>query len=351
MGKLLFITQKVDLDDDVLGIYHRWIKKLSEKVEAINVVCLYRGKVDLPRNVSVYSLGKEIGESRVKYICRFYKYIWGLRNEYGTIFVHMNPIYIILGGIFWKLWGKKILLWYNHPFGNLVVKIGIFFSKKVFCTSRYSFAAKYSKTILMPVGIDTDLFKLLPDVKKSEKRILSIGRISPIKKLECLIEAVKILDAQEVDFELLVVGLPISASDKVYYDKLRKMSDSLLSKGKIIFQPSVPNYKTPAIYCSSAVFVNLTPTGSFDKAILEAMACGVPVLVSNASFEEIFNQNLHEILMFKPNDSLNLSEKIKFLLTNQNTKDLNILGIKLRELVMGKHDLISLLDKLAIFIV
>jgi len=161
MAKLLFITQKIDLEDDVLGTYHHWIEKLSEKVERINVICLYRGKVNLPRNVSVYSLGKDKlssadlrglkrGFTRIKYIVRFWKYIWNLRNNYDLVFVHMNPIYIILGGWFWKLWGKKIFLWYNHPMGNLAVKIGIFFSKKVFCTSCYAFAAKYKKTEIIP---------------------------------------------------------------------------------------------------------------------------------------------------------------------------------------------------------
>ena len=31
MAKLLFITQKVDKDDDILGVYHRWIEKLAER--------------------------------------------------------------------------------------------------------------------------------------------------------------------------------------------------------------------------------------------------------------------------------------------------------------------------------
>ena len=57
--RLLFITQKVDKDDDVLGVYHEWIAGLAEKLEKVSVICLYRGRVELPDNVSVYSLGKE----------------------------------------------------------------------------------------------------------------------------------------------------------------------------------------------------------------------------------------------------------------------------------------------------
>ena len=88
-------------------------------------------------------MGKEGGISRIKYIYRFYKYIFSIRKEYDSVLVHMNPVYIILGGVFWKIMGKKIFLWYNHPMGNMMAKVAILFSNKVFCTSPYSFSAKY----------------------------------------------------------------------------------------------------------------------------------------------------------------------------------------------------------------
>ncbi len=121
MSKLLFITQKVDKDDDVLGVYHRWLEKLAEKLDTIYVICLYKGRVELPSNVEVYSLGKETqsdtdlrgwrrGFTRIKYILRFYKYIWSLRNCHSSVFVHMNPVYVVLDGWFWKLKRKKVFL-------------------------------------------------------------------------------------------------------------------------------------------------------------------------------------------------------------------------------------------------
>ena len=86
MGKLLFITQKIDKDDDVLGVYHRWVEELSKKVDKVNVICLYQGRTELPMNVRIFSLGKEKlsnmdlqgwqqGFTRVRYIFRFYKHI------------------------------------------------------------------------------------------------------------------------------------------------------------------------------------------------------------------------------------------------------------------------------------
>jgi len=66
----LFITQKIDKNDDLLGVYHEWIKRLALEFEVVNAICLYKGKYDLPPNVRVYSLGKE-------------EYLWGRRDLTG----------------------------------------------------------------------------------------------------------------------------------------------------------------------------------------------------------------------------------------------------------------------------
>src|SRR5580704_11376753 len=98
--RLLICTQAVDLDDPVLGFFHRWIAELSKRCERVHVICLKEGRHELPANVFVHSLGKEGGRSRVKYLLNFYRYIRELRGEYDAVFVHMNSEYVVLGGFF-----------------------------------------------------------------------------------------------------------------------------------------------------------------------------------------------------------------------------------------------------------
>lgn len=343
--KLLFITQKVDLDDDILGVYHSWISKLAQKFTKVLVVCLYKGKTELPDNVEIFSLGKESGPSRFKYVFNFYKYIWNLRNDYDTVFVHMNPIYVVLGGLFWKFYGKKISLWYNHPMGNFMAKVGIALADDVFCTSDYAFAYKYKKTKIMPVGINTDLFKPMPGIEKNSNRILFLGRISPIKKIEYLVESVKILDNRGVNFKLLIVGSPASEKDKGYESKLKNISTSLVSKGKVRFLSGVPNHKTVSLYSSSSLFINLTPTGSFDKTTLEAMACRTLVLVSNDVFKSFFSPEVQQICMFKEDSVNDLADKIEFILALSSEKKQE-LSAHLRQVVIEHHDLNDLVEHL-----
>ena len=70
--KLLIITQKVDVNDDVLGFFVEWIRKLADKAEQVSVICLFKGEYDLPDNVKIFSLEKEEGASKMKYLKRFY---------------------------------------------------------------------------------------------------------------------------------------------------------------------------------------------------------------------------------------------------------------------------------------
>lgn len=219
--KLLIITQKVDKEDDISGFFHHWIEKFAQKFEQIYVICLQQGKYSLPPNVRVYSLGKETGRLRIKYLWRFYQYIWNQRQDYDFVFVHMNPVYVLLGGIFWKTWRKKICLWYNHRYGSLITRIAIFVADLVFYTSPFSFTSKFKKAKIMPAGIDTDIFKRDERVFKVPNSILFLGRISPIKNVDILIETANLLDKENINFVLNIVG-EAGEKDKEYFEKIKK---------------------------------------------------------------------------------------------------------------------------------
>lgn len=304
--KLLFITQKMDKNDDLLGVYHEWVKKIAAKCESVKVVCLFKGENNLPANVEVFSLGKEKKESNIRYLVNFYKYIWRLRKQYDTVFVHMNPEYAILGGPFWKIWSKKIFFWYNHKKGGWKTKIAFFWPKKIFYTSKQSFSSSYSRAEVMPAGISLDRFKSQEGIKKIKNSILSLGRISPVKKLEILVNALEVLDKKSDNFYCGLYG-DAPEKDEKYYLKLKKSAEDLERRGKIVFHKGVPNHKAPEVFNQYEIFVNLTPSGSFDKTIVEAAACGCLPIVCNKSFTGIFE----DIFLFEENNVDNLAEKIK----------------------------------------
>ena len=117
--RLLICTQKVDKRDPILGFFHSWIEEFAKHCSQVIVICLEKGEFDLPENVTIFSLGKEENKHgyavKLLYCWSFYKFIWRYRKEYDTIFVHMNKEYVVLGGIFWRLfkWNTILLIMLN----------------------------------------------------------------------------------------------------------------------------------------------------------------------------------------------------------------------------------------------
>lgn len=335
--RLLILTQKVDINDDVLGFFHNWIKALAKNAEKITVITLGAGEYNLPENVKVLSLGKESGRSGIKYIFRFYKYIWQERKEYDGVFIHMNKEYVILGGLFWRLYNKKIVFWYNHLKGNILSDIGGLLANSIFFTSPFSYFSKWKKAGQMPAGIDTGIFKKDDKINKTVNSLLCLGRISPVKNVDVLIKAAALLDKSGEKFILNIIGEP-GENGKPYFKKIKELSAELKKKGKIKFFGKVANYNTPKYYNQNEIYINMTNSGSLDKTTLEAMACESLVLVSNRSFKNIFPDDLREDLIFQENNEQDLADKISGLIKLEKEKKQYILK-KSREIVCQYHSL------------
>jgi len=305
--RLLIVTQTLDRSDPVLGFFHRWIEELAKHFERIHVICLKEGTHSLPQTVTVHSLGKEGGASRLKYVVRLFRYIWKLRNEYDAVFVHMNQEYVLLAGLFWRVSGKRIYLWRNHYAGSMMTNLAVALSTKVFCTSRFSYTAKFNKTIVMPVGIDTNVFKPI-GLSRKVGSILSLGRIAPSKRVDVLIEAVDILKQKSIDVEAHIFGDALPKDADYRASLLKRIGE--LGLTNIQFHAGVPNDETPKIYSAHDVFVNCSGSGMYDKTIFEAAACGCLVLASSRDFSELAPD-----FSFAEGDSEELAARIEQLMS------------------------------------
>lgn len=340
--KLLIVTQKVDKNDDVLGFFHGWIKEFAKHCAQVMVVCLEKGEYDLPENVRVLSLGKEqqlregrfraLGGAtlveqvyqRLQYILRFYRYIWSERNNYDVIFVHMNPAYVVLGAPLWHIWRKKISLWYTHRNVDWVLRVAEKFADTIFTATAASFRIQSSKLKILGHGIFTEDF-VRPEGYvspiKEKITIISVGRLTPIKNLDVLIQAVAILRDGEFDCEVLFVGSTVVATDESYVEYLKTLVKEKNLENVVRFVGSVPNKEVMHYYWKSDMSINLAPTGGIDKAVLESMAAGVPVIVANKAFEEYFGEYKNG-LMFTEGDAQELSVKIRALLERKDKEEL-----------------------------
>ncbi len=345
--KLLVITQVADKNDDVLGAFHQWIARFAEVFESVEVICLRRGEVDLPANVRVHSLGKEKDGARWKYVVRFYKYIFALRKDYDAVFVHMNPEYVLLGGLFWRLWGKMTFLWYAHKKGSWLRLLALRIANRVVSVSKESFNGSDSSKFL-PVGhgVDPDLYSCPPRTASNDrKEILSVGRLTPVKEYDLLIDASRLLREKygRRDFVVRLVGGAMNDGDRAYVARLKEKIASFGLTDAFAFTGPVPNKDLLPHLCSADAFVSMQRIGGAGKSFLEAMSCGVPTVVCTP----VFNTYLGEWLPYlfydwTPED---LAAKLNACLSLQDDERARM-SETLRGIVVEHHNLKKLVRRL-----
>ena len=146
------------------------------------------------------------------------------------------------------------------------------------------YGAAEGKVEIVPAGVDLGAFA--PVDKESARRALGIrergvllyvGRIEPLKGIEILLRALTFMECGN-DVRLFVVGG--DAGGDAETDSLKALAVELGIAESVTFTGSVPQSDLPTYYSAADAFVLPSHAESFGLAALEAMACGVPVVVS-----------------------------------------------------------------------
>lgn len=117
-----------------------------------------------------------------------------------------------------------------------------------------------------------------------ERFILYVGNLQPRKNLKTLIEAyVQLRRADAVRHKLIIVG-----SKTWLYDDIFAAARASGYEEEIVFTGYVPDEDLVALYNGTELFVYPSIFEGFGLPVLEAMACGAPVITSNtSSFPEV----------------------------------------------------------------
>jgi glycosyltransferase involved in cell wall biosynthesis len=110
--------------------------------------------------------------------------------------------------------------------------------------------------------------------------VLFVSSLWPYKNCDGLLRAWAQARRELPDHQLVVVG---PARDKDYATRLRTLASELDITGDIVFTGGVTLEETVDFYRSAEVLVYPSLNETFGLPILEAMACGCPVVTSNTS--------------------------------------------------------------------
>lgn len=160
-----------------------------------------------------------------------------------------------------------------------------------------------SKIEYIPNGIPKEFFN--QKKSKEEKKVLFLGRISPVKNLETLIKAINLLK----DVKLEIIG----PAEKEYMRRLQNLNPN----GNIKFLPPVYNTKEKIKKIDEAkIFVLPSIRESMPQSLIEAMAREKIVIASdNLGARELVEDGKNGFI-FKTGDEKQLAEKIDYALRN-----------------------------------
>ena len=111
-----------------------------------------------------------------------------------------------------------------------------------------------------------------------EQYLVVVGAIEPRKNYSRLVEALMNLRQKYPDLKLVVVG-----SKGWLFEDFFQRIDELKAGEHVIFPGYVPDEDLPAVYAAATIAVMASVYEGFGLPILEAMACGTPVVCSNTS--------------------------------------------------------------------
>lgn len=340
---ILFLTRKIDSDDDAASFVSDWIREFSAQLDGgqLIVICQEMGRVPtLGENVEFYSLGKERGYGKLRQSLLFQKHLLLNIGRVQGVFAHMIQHYSIMAGPWCFLFGKRLFQWYAHKDVNILLRLSTLFVDGFVSPSQESFRLCTKRPVhIFGHGINIDQFAPLkaPDASSnSSPKILTVGRISPVKNIDKMLAAIPYLIKNPV-FEKVcfqIIGSPGLPSQKEYLERMQQWVHEMNLDRFVSFLGPKPNRDTIHYYQHAGIFINLSETGSLDKVVLEAMSCGTTVLTSNEAFRSIVPGEL----FFDSTDSKYIAAKIEeiYKLSADSRKHL---GQQLRQIVVKNHSL------------
>jgi glycosyltransferase involved in cell wall biosynthesis len=285
LQRLLMFNLATDEKDPILGFTVEWVRALATRLPNVDVITMRSGTTDLPENVRVYSIGKELGWPEARRLVEFYRRLGLLLHEqsYDACFAHMQERFALLAAPLLRFKRIPITLWYTHPHTPLALRAAVRTVDRVITADSSSCRVRTSKLLATGHGIETDRF--VPAFRDhSYFRVLAVGRITPIKHLELLVDAAGLIQSRLAQsLEVRVIG-PTDIVDTDYQAALRRRIFELGIASQVTFVGPLQTQELIAEYQAADAVVSLTGAGSFDKSAMEGMSCGLPLLTMNPAF-------------------------------------------------------------------
>ncbi len=330
MRRIVFITQVVERAHSNLGATVAKIEALARQVDEVVVLCRQAVEADLPENCRVRYFE---GATQLERGIRFARALNAeLRPRPLAVVVHMVPLYAVLAAPLVRPRRIPLMLWYTHWKGHVVVRLSDFVCTYVLSLDVRSYPLRSRKVRGIGHGIDLREFPCQPSRPLDGRplKVMSLGRYTPPKRLEEIVEGVRIARERGVDACVELWGTTDSPVQHAYKRELVELAElhDFVSVGG-----SIPRTELPAMYAQADVVASdfISP----DKIVLEACSSCRPVLASHESFDTLF-AGIEPPLLYERGRPETLADRVERL-ARLSDEERRAIGETLRERVRTMH--------------
>lgn len=198
----------------------------------------------------------------------------------------------------------------------------------------YLYQAEADQVEVIPPGVDVAHFKpmhrpaakALLGVHPNEHLILFCGRIEPLKGIDMLLYAMKVLVVKNPALKvcLWIIGGDVSQQPGQWSRELQKLEElrHLLDLTTVVhFAGQQAQEILPVYYNAADVVVMPSHYESFGMVAAEAMACSTPVITTNVAGVSSLIDDQHNLLITSVNNPLLLAAQMELLLANPQKYD------------------------------
>jgi glycosyltransferase involved in cell wall biosynthesis len=334
--RLVFVTQRIDPDDPVLGATVAKVRALAERCD--EVVVLADGAVPgaLPANCRVRLFAAPTRAGRG---ARFARALGAelTRNPRPTaVIAHMCPIYSVLAAPLVKPLRVRNVLWFTHWKRTRTLAAAVKLSDAVTSVDVRSVPISSRKVRAIGHGIDVSEFSCAHREGDGDGlTALALGRYSAAKGLDHVVRGIGIARARGVAVRLRCHGTAGTAAEAADRAALEALVVELGLEDAVTLGGPVPRPEVPGLLGTVDLLVNNMRAGATDKVVYEACTGCLPVVVSNPPFDELVG-DLEPRLSFAREEPDDLAGRLEAI-SRLTAAERRAIGETLRARVVERH--------------
>lgn len=311
--RLLILTEKIDKNDFSLGFFHEWLRRIALRCDRLDIVCTTLGPHTLPENVRIHQIRKNKGW-HLAFIIDLFTVLIRQSGRYDAVFIHRTLAYAVFAGWWWRLFRKKMVLWFEYSSVTLPLRIATFFVNAIATSAPDALRIQSDNVHVIGQDLDMDYFSPPKDQHRNRTRsalhLLATGRITPSRRSAMIVEALAVLRQRGINADLTILGSPFSAEDKQYTAQVQNSIAAAGLSEHIHHISSVLYTELASYYQKSDLALFMPTSGGREKRSLECMACGTPVLVANPAYISVVGDALAKQLLFAGGTADELADRI-----------------------------------------